>query len=506
MEFQANQHAFQLDDMLSAPQPNSEEEISFNIDTNVPTLEAFFAQSRAPRMGRDKWMKLDSEARQIWDQLSDEAKSVILGPNVSDPKGNPPSAFATRARQPPPRPPPPCKVNWTDVTLGELMQAQLHDSHIHDQDTERTHDEPTAPTADVTDVTPVSSLTEDQILAFLGAQTRPIKKAPPGDINRLMSSSLSPTKKPPPPAPNPSKKEVSIDGHTHRLINQHRILCQTSAHKTDSPNALIDRGANGGIAGDDVRVICKTGRQVDIQGIDNHRLTDIPIVTAGGVVKSQRGSVIVILNQFAHTGKGKTILSSPQLEWHKVLVDDKSRKVGGKQCLITPDNCVLPLDFKSGLACLPLRPHTDKEWEQLPHVVLTSDVDWDPSVLDNTLTDDDEWLQAQADHPNGIVDSNIDEFGEFLSLQDQQDPPPDDTVVPDPEVFYQAHLHELTPSKPNLEKLQPHFAWQPLDTIKRTLEATTQIHQMPMSTHPHKAFKSPFPGLNCAPKRRTSCH
>ena len=35
--------------------------------------------------------------------------------------------------------------------------------------------------------------------------------------------------------------------------------------------------------------LTKTGRQVDIQGIDNHRINDIPIVTAGGVVNNTEG-------------------------------------------------------------------------------------------------------------------------------------------------------------------------------------------------------------------------
>ena len=56
---------------------------------------------------------------------------------------------------------------------------------------------------------------------------------------------------------------------------------------TNSRNGtLIDRGANGGLAGSNVRVLHKTGRQVDVQGIDNHQINNIPIVTAAGVVNT----------------------------------------------------------------------------------------------------------------------------------------------------------------------------------------------------------------------------
>ena len=102
---------------------------------------------------------------------------------------------------------------------------------------------------------------------------------------------------------------------------------------TKYKGTLIDRRANDGIAGDDVRIIAKTGRSVDIQGINNHRINEISIVTAGGVIKTEKKSVIAIMNQYAYTGKGKSIHSCEQLEAHKQMVHDKSIKVGGKQSI-----------------------------------------------------------------------------------------------------------------------------------------------------------------------------
>jgi hypothetical protein len=164
-----------------------------------------------------------------------------------------------------------------------------------------------------------------------------------------------------------------------------RIQYWASSHRQVRTGALIDRGANGGIAGDDVRIINRTGRQVDVQGIDNHQIVDIPIVTAGAVVKMQRGEVIIILHQYAYTGKGKTIHSSSQLEWYKQEVDNRSIKVGGKQHIKTLDGYVIPLDIKSGLPYVKMRPFTDQEWDSLPHVILTGDGNWNPSVLDHIV-------------------------------------------------------------------------------------------------------------------------
>jgi hypothetical protein len=34
-----------------------------------------------------------------------------------------------------------------------------------------------------------------------------------------------------------------------------------------------------------------------------------------------------------------------------------------------------------------MRPHTDQEWEELPHVLLTEDANWDPTHLDHEQGD-----------------------------------------------------------------------------------------------------------------------
>ena len=56
-------------------------------------------------------------------------------------------------------------------------------------------------------------------------------------------------------------------------------------------------------------------------------------------------------------------------------MNEKSCRVpGGLQRIITPDGYLMPLDILQGLCYLKLRPPTDKEMDELPHVVLTWDV------------------------------------------------------------------------------------------------------------------------------------
>ena len=130
-------------------------------------------------------------------------------------------------------------------------------------------------------------------------------------------------------------------------VTVHRITYRVSAHQATIGGSLVDRGANGGLAGNDVCIIHKSEnpRTVDVSGIDGHEICGLPIVTVGGVVDSQRGPVIAIMHQYAYTGQGKTIHSSGQLEWFKNQVHDWSLKVGGLQSISTPDGYVHLLSF-----------------------------------------------------------------------------------------------------------------------------------------------------------------
>ena len=113
---------------------------------------------------------------------------------------------------------------------------------------------------------------------------------------------------------------------------------------------LVDHGANGGLAGSDMRVIHKTHRKINIQGIDNHEVTGLDVVTAATLLNTSQGKVIGIFNEYAYLGKGSSIHSSGQLEWFKTNVDEKSVKVGGTQLITTLDGYSVPLLIKDGLA------------------------------------------------------------------------------------------------------------------------------------------------------------
>ena len=78
-------------------------------------------------------------------------------------------------------------------------------------------------------------------------------------------------------------------------------------------NSIIDRGANGGVAGRDLRLIsyAEPGRTVSTNGIDGHRIGDLPLGTFGAVCHTRKGKAILIFHQYAHLPDGDTIFAHP---------------------------------------------------------------------------------------------------------------------------------------------------------------------------------------------------
>jgi hypothetical protein len=58
-----------------------------------------------------------------------------------------------------------------------------------------------------------------------------------------------------------------------------------------------------------------------------------------------------------------------------------------------------------------MRPHTDQEWEELPHVLLTEDTNWDPMHMDHEQGEDPAWYEQQDDPP--LLNSDFDLCGDY---------------------------------------------------------------------------------------------
>ena len=162
-----------------------------------------------------------------------------------------------------------------------------------------------------------------------------------------------------------------------------------------------------------------------------------------------------------------------------------------------------------------MRLYTDQEWEELPHVILTGDNEWDPSVLDYEIDDDDDkWFDAISDIKDTSIHRLFDERGNYKKRTIVNRTVVTDShlqeaaelahhLVPTKDLLLEAyhrestvHGHEVTPREPDYESLRPNFAWQSAATVKLTMENTTQNARLPMSTHLKTAYKSPNPAMN----------
>jgi hypothetical protein len=127
-------------------------------------------------------------------------------------------------------------------------------------------------------------------------------------------------------------------------------------------------------------------------GIDNHRCSNLEVGTVGGVIHTHKGPIIGIMHQYALLKMDSSIHSPCQFEWYKNDVKDESIHVpGGLQCMQTLDEYIIPLSIHDSLTRLKIRPYTDQEFETLPHVTLTSELEWDPSVLNHEFKEDESW-------------------------------------------------------------------------------------------------------------------
>ena len=81
--------------------------------------------------------------------------------------------------------------------------------------------------------------------------------------------------------------------------------------------------------------------QVDVSVAFQSPITNIPILTAGGTIQTQKGPAIGIIRNTAHAGHGRTIASSLQLEAFGMDVNDKALSLGGKQHIATPDGYIV---------------------------------------------------------------------------------------------------------------------------------------------------------------------
>jgi len=112
---------------------------------------------------------------------------------------------------------------------------------------------------------------------------------------------------------------------------------------------------------------------------------------------------------------------------------------------------IIPMTIHNGLPRLSIRPPTTHEFDTLPHVVLTQDSTWDPTVLDFDIEDtDDNWHDALEEHELHPYHQLFDEYGNYkgrVTAQFSQ------TIMRSTDHEFEnfvdhciAHVHQLSPN------------------------------------------------------------
>ena len=112
-----------------------------------------------------------------------------------------------------------------------------------------------------------------------------------------------------------------------RSINHHYTyhVAQASQGKRGS---LVDRGANGGLAGSDVRILSRSSRKCTVTGIDSHELQGLDVVQCAVLVETNHGIVNLIMNEYACDGKATPSIPLDRLSGSKTqLMTDLSKLV-----------------------------------------------------------------------------------------------------------------------------------------------------------------------------------
>ena len=389
----------------------------------------------------------------IWEKLSKDQQQIIIDHNRSLPKSGS-SSLSTPNKSPSPLPHKP--------TPQQTVKSQQVHTHQSDQST--------------ADTTKVETTPSDPLLAMVH-QSIHTSADDASDITKVLSAKRS--------------RQIQV---CKDYIFQH-------ANHTN--NQLVDRGANGGLAGSDMRVIYKTHRKINISGIDSHEVTGLDVVTAATLLNTSLGKVIGIFNEYAYLGKGSSIHSSGRLEWFKTLVDEKSIKVGGTQLITTLDGYSVPLLIRDGLAyATSLGRPTDQDMDTYPHVFFTSPDEWDPSVLDHDPPHLDGLDPSQVSDQH-FGDPMFDAYGDFneriiANLNILLDAPPGDcgsyTAISSVSTV---NLHQSSPQEPDWDALRPFFAWTSPSSIKDTFNVTTRHGTAPHTQdYIKKHFKSRTPVFN----------
>ena len=276
---------------------------------------------------------------------------------------------------------------------------------------------------------------------------------------------------------------------------------------------------------------------------------DVPIGTVLIATRLQGASkpIILVFHEAMIGNKAKDIdiISCQQVRAYGHKVHDSPHQYsGGKQAIELAHSATkIPIRVRHALMIMPFRKPSKTQLETCERIIMTGDDPWTPSAIQEELytnnnDDDDESWEGDDDKsineaalnsiPSLVSDSiegntddqwaqvnlsigaepDIDAIGynqrdttdDYLALS-KLEPLLHGSICKKPPSITQSHciaasITENRQLKDDIEALRPMLGWVPADTVRKTIDATTQLAKNVLRLPMRRHFKSREPALN----------
>ena len=253
----------------------------------------------------------------IWEKLSKDQQQMIIDHNRSLPKSGSPH-LSTPNKSPSPLPHKP-----TPQQTAKSQQVHTHQSDESTTDTIKTMTTPS-----------------DPLLAMVH-QSIHTSDDDASDISNVLSVQRS--------------HQIQV------------CQCYLFQHANHTNQQLVDRGANGGLAGSDMRVIHKTHHKINTQGIDNHEVTWLLLQPSSTHLKEK--SLAYSMNM-PTLGRDHPFIHQPNLNGLRPMLMKNLSK------LVVPNLSLLWMDIlslSSSRMVWPMPPHLeDPQIRTWTHIHMSS--------------------------------------------------------------------------------------------------------------------------------------
>ena len=158
------------------------------------------------------------------------------------------------------------------------------------------------------------------------------------------------------------------------------------ARAIKAANQLIDRGANGGLAGSDMLVLQETTHKITIVGINNHELPGLPVVTGAVVLQMSQGPVVVMFMNMHTLERGAQFMPPVNSNGFIPKWMCFPRLLVVHNTLSILEGYTIPISIDSGLVYIhPVHIPSDHDLQTFLHLFFTSPPQWDPTVLNHGI-------------------------------------------------------------------------------------------------------------------------